>query len=82
MAHIIGWILDASIEQNRAILWIKTMEGNILELTDTYQPNYYVLPKDEFAGVALFQSLSQQSSVKKVEWENKFISPNVYAINS
>jgi DNA polymerase elongation subunit (family B) len=42
------------------------------ELADTYQPNFYVLPKDENKGADLFQVLSQQASVKKVEWEDKF----------
>jgi DNA polymerase elongation subunit (family B) len=66
-----GWLLDVSIEQNRAIIWIKTSEGIILKLIDNYQPHFYILPKDEYAGADLFQILSQQSIVK-VEWEEKF----------
>jgi DNA polymerase elongation subunit (family B) len=72
MAHCTGWILDVSIEHNRAIIWIKTTEGNVLRLVDKYQPNFYVLPKDEFAGQALFQILSQVPMVEKVEWVQKF----------
>ena len=60
-----GWLLDVSIEQNRATIWIKTSEGIILKLLDTYQPNFYVLPKDENTGADLFQILSQQSTVRK-----------------
>ena len=67
-----GWLLDVSIEQNRAKIWIKTSEGTILKLIDNYQPSFYVLPKDEYAGADLFHILSQQSIVKKVEWEDKF----------
>ena len=67
-----GWLLDVSIEQNRAKIWIKTCEGAILKLIDNYQPSFYVLPKDEYAGADLFHILSQQSIVKKVEWEEKF----------
>jgi len=72
MDRSIGWLLDVSIEQNRATIWIKTIEGVILKLIDNYQPNFYVLPKDENTGADLFQILSQQSIVKKVEWEDKF----------
>ena len=68
----IGWLLDVSIEQNRATIWIKTSEGAILKLEDTYQHNFYVLPKGGNTGADLFQILSQQSVVKKVEWEDKF----------
>ncbi len=32
-----GWLLDVSIEQNRATIWMKTIEGNILRLIDAYQ---------------------------------------------
>jgi DNA polymerase elongation subunit (family B) len=67
-----GWLLDFSIEENRATIWIKTSEGIILKLIDTYQPNFYVLPKDGYTDTDLFQILSQQSIVKKVEWEAKF----------
>jgi DNA polymerase elongation subunit (family B) len=67
-----GWLLDVSIEQNRATIWIKTSEEIILKLVDTYLPNFYVLPKNENTGADLFQILSQQSTVKKVEWEDKF----------
>ncbi len=71
MAHCTGWILDISIEQNRTVIWIKTIEGNILRLVDKYQPNFYMLPKDEFAGEALIQLLLQESIVTKVEWVQK-----------
>jgi DNA polymerase elongation subunit (family B) len=39
---------------------------------DIYQPTFYVLPQDEYTGVALFQVLFQQSTVKKLEWQDKF----------
>jgi hypothetical protein len=38
IARCIGWLLDVSIEQDKAVLWIKTVDKNILRLTDTYQP--------------------------------------------
>ena len=72
MTHCTGWILDISIEQNSAVIWIKSTEGNVLKLLDAYQPNFYILPKDEFAGSALFRMLSQESTVTKVEWVQKF----------
>ena len=66
-----GWILDVCIEKNRAMIWIKTTEGNILKLLDNYQPNFYILPNDEFAGSSLYQILSQESMVSNVEWTEK-----------
>jgi hypothetical protein len=69
MVQSTGWVLDISIETNRAIIWIKTIEGSILRLVDAYQPNFYILPKDEYEGSALFHILSHESLVKKVGWE-------------
>ncbi|MFZ0514644.1 MAG: DNA polymerase domain-containing protein [Candidatus Nitrosopolaris sp.] len=71
MDNSIEWLFDVTIAQNRATLWIKTIEGNILKLTDTYKPSFYVLAKNESASAELFHSLSQQPKTKKVEWENK-----------
>ena len=56
MAYDSGWILDVSTEQNRAIIWIKTIEGKILKLSDTYQPTFYALPKNDHAGAEIFQT--------------------------
>jgi hypothetical protein len=67
-----GWLLHVSIEQDKAILWIKTEDKRILRLTDSYQPCFYVLPRNEYDGTYLFHLLSQQTIVKKVSWkENK-----------
>src|SRR5438876_11727113 len=67
-----GWLLDVYVEQSCAIIWVKTLEGKTLKLYDTYQPALYVLLKDEYTGDALCHVLSQQSTVKKVEWQDKF----------
>ena len=56
MAHATGWILNVSVEGNRAIIWIKTCEEQILKLFDTYEPTFYVLPKDEDAGAEIFHT--------------------------
>jgi hypothetical protein len=50
----------------------RTKSRNNLDKEDTYQHNFYVLPKGGNTGADLFQILSQQSVVKKVEWEDKF----------
>jgi DNA polymerase elongation subunit (family B) len=68
-----GWLLDIYIEQDNAILWIKTIDKKMLRLTDTYHPFFYILPRNEQDGQYLFHILSQQSVIMKVSWEeNKF----------
>jgi DNA polymerase elongation subunit (family B) len=69
MSSCIGWLFDISIEHDHAVLWIKTLDRQILKLIDPYQPNFYILPRNESDGLQLFQVLSQQTIVAKVRWE-------------
>ena len=72
MTSCIGWLPDVSIENEYAILWIKTDDNQILKLRDSYHPGFYILPRND--GLHLFQLLSrEQVVVKNLRWEeNKF----------
>ena len=70
MDSTIGWLLDVTVEQNAATLWIKTIEQGILKLVYKYQPSFYILPRNEQAGTDLFHILSQQPKTR-VEWQSK-----------
>jgi DNA polymerase elongation subunit (family B) len=72
MISCIGWLLDVSIDNDHAILSIKTEDGQILKLRDSYHPGFYVLPTNESDGLHLFQILSREEEIA-VRWEeNKF----------
>ena len=71
MDSAVGWLLDVTVEQNFATLWIKTVEGSSIRLTDKYQPNLYVLPINERTGQDLFHTLAQQPKITRVEWQDK-----------
>jgi len=70
MDSAIGWLLDVTVERNAATLSIKTIEQGILRLADIYKPCFYILPRNEQAGIELFHILSQQSKTR-VEWQSK-----------
>jgi DNA polymerase-2 len=70
MDSAIGWLLDVTVERNAANLWIKLKVGGVLRLADKYQPNFYILPKNEQEGAELFHVLSQQPKTR-VEWQRK-----------
>jgi DNA polymerase elongation subunit (family B) len=71
MASCIGWLLNVSIDNDHATLWIKTEQGQILKLRDSYRPGFYVLPRSESDGLHLFQILSREEDIT-VREENKF----------
>jgi DNA polymerase elongation subunit (family B) len=62
-----GWLLDVSVDNDHAILSIKTDDGEILKLRDPYCPAFYILPRNE----SLFQSLSREEEIS-VRWEYKY----------
>jgi DNA polymerase elongation subunit (family B) len=70
MESAIGWLLDVTVERNAATLLIKTTQGGILRLADTYQPCFYILSRNERVGGELFHILSQQPKTR-VEWQRK-----------
>lgn len=70
MANCIGWLLDVSIKNDYAIVWIKTEEGQILKLRDSYNPGFYILPRNDADGLHLFQILSREEEIA-VSWEDK-----------
>jgi hypothetical protein len=47
MDSAIGWLLDVTVEQNAATLWIKLKDGGIIRLADKYQPSFYILSRNE-----------------------------------
>jgi hypothetical protein len=76
MTSCTGWILDVYIEEDQAILWIKTEEDNTLKLMDCYEPYFYIEPKSEKDGMELFQVLRDMELIKELRWEYKFTDIN------
>ena len=71
ISRSIGWLLDISIEQNLAIIWIKTTEGNILKLIDSYQPSigslkYFYLPINRHSGVICMNRLNYNVKINNL----------------
>jgi hypothetical protein len=48
LATCVGWLFDISIENDKAILWIKTIDRQILKLRDYYQPSFYIIYRNDF----------------------------------
>jgi hypothetical protein len=79
MAGSIGWLLDVSIDNEHATLWIKTENGQILKLKDVYHLGFYILPRNEVDGLHLLQILSREEDItvrEKNKLTNLFDSRN------
>ena len=71
-----GWILDVYIEDNEAVLWIKTEQGQVLKLIDDYEPVFYIQPKNDKSGMEIFKILQDLELVKEIRWDYKLIDIN------
>jgi DNA polymerase elongation subunit (family B) len=63
METCVGWLLDVYIEDDKAILWIKTQDRKVLKLVDDYHPSFYILPKNEHDRKELLHIFSQQIDI-------------------
>jgi hypothetical protein len=46
MDSSIGWLLDVTIEQNRATMWIKTIDGKNLKLIENLSTQFLCSAKE------------------------------------
>jgi hypothetical protein len=77
MTRCTGWLLDVCIEDDQAVLWIKTKDGNTLKLIDDYEPCFYIEAKSKKDGIELFQIL-RDMELKELRWEHKFTSCSLF----
>ena len=56
LATCVGWLFDISIENDKAIIWIKTEDKKILKLRDSYKTSFYILPRNESDGLQLLRT--------------------------
>jgi DNA polymerase elongation subunit (family B) len=72
--HCLGWILDVYIENDEAVIWIKTDNDKVLRLTDDYEPTIYILPRTRRDGEEIIQILRDLPMVGRIEWKIKLTS--------
>jgi DNA polymerase elongation subunit (family B) len=71
-----GWILDVYIEDNEAVLWVKTEQGQVLKLFDEYEPIFYIQPKNDKSGTEVLKILQDLELVKEIRWDYKLVDIN------
>jgi DNA polymerase elongation subunit (family B) len=74
LAEAKGWLFDVYIQGSKAVLWIKTEEGENLRLTDGYVPFFHVEPTDAAAEEDLLYRLSECPEVRNAIVEERFTS--------
>lgn len=66
-----GWILDVYVEGDEAVIWLRTVDGDVRRLTDPFHPGFYVLPSTEDDRQHLRRALRDAPHVVDVRVEAK-----------
>lgn len=69
----VGWILDAYIQDDEAVVWLRTASNEALRLVDSYFPGFYILPRTCEEGRELLQIIQESPDVKAIAFEEKRI---------
>jgi len=77
MLHVEGWILDVYIEGDEAFLWVKTVSGAALRLTDKYTPSFYIKLNEGVEIERLTNILETHPSIIEAREEEKYTSLNM-----
>jgi len=68
-----GWVIDCYVDGNRAVSWLRTPQGSVKKVEESFYPDFYVLPRkgldvDGFAWV-----LGEDSRVVSSVVEEKYL---------
>ncbi|MCP8311101.1 MAG: hypothetical protein L6N94_06355 [Candidatus Methylarchaceae archaeon HK01M] len=72
MKSRVGWILDAYVEEDEAVIWLRIDDGQVIKLRDRYHPSFYILPKIVEHGKRLISSLQEGPSIRNIEWAYRY----------
>jgi DNA polymerase elongation subunit (family B) len=67
-----GWLLDAYISGDQAILWFKTKDGKTLRLFDSYHPDFYVKLKDRMPPEEMLATIREHPHILDASIELKY----------
>jgi DNA polymerase elongation subunit (family B) len=71
-----GWIYDAYPQDDQIILWMKTDDGRVLKLTDSYLAEFYALPKEQHSVGQLAEAISGHPLVETVSVCTRYVRIN------
>jgi DNA polymerase elongation subunit (family B) len=67
-----GWILDVYVQGDEGVIWLRTVDGDVRRLTDTYHPHFYIQPTTEDDGQQLHQAFSDASNIVGIRFEERY----------
>jgi hypothetical protein len=62
--NITGWIYDAYLEDDQIILWMRTDDGQVLKLTDSFSAQLYAAPSKNLSASRLAEIITEHPVVE------------------
>ncbi|MEX2750325.1 MAG: DNA polymerase domain-containing protein [Candidatus Freyarchaeota archaeon] len=66
-----GWVTQSYVDGNRAVNWLRTLQGSIEKVEETYYPDFYVLPRRDLNPDGFSWLLREEPRIfdAQVEWK-------------
>jgi DNA polymerase elongation subunit (family B) len=67
-----GWITQSYVDGNRAVNWLRTPQGSVEKMEETYYPDFYALPRRDLNLDGFSWLLGEESRIVNAEVEEKY----------
>lgn len=68
-----GWITQSYVDGNRAVNWLRTPQGSVEKMEETYYPDFYALPRRDLNLDGFSWSLGEEPRIVNAEVEEKYL---------
>jgi len=67
-----GWITQSYVDGNRAVNWLRTPQGSVEKVEETYYPDFYALPRRDLNLDGFSWLLGEEPRIVNTEVEEKY----------
>lgn len=67
-----GWITQSYVDGNRAVNWLRTPQGSVEKVEETYYPDFYALPRRDLNLDGFSWLLGEEPRIVNAEVEEKY----------
>ena len=69
-----GWLLDVEVDGPHAVLWLKTEEGEVVDLRERFTPSFYIRPRRGIDAEDLASLLQSHPAVREARPVERYAS--------
>lgn len=67
-----GWVTQSYVDGNRAVNWLRTLQGSVEKVEETHYPDFYVLPRRDLNPDGFSWLLREEPRIFNAQVEEKY----------